>query len=221
MIRLFTLLLTASLWAHAAQAKTEPPRWAPEAGDVIAFDVLRKGKPFGTHTVTFGQDDQGRLVARTEVDLEAGLGPITLFRYELDATEVWQDGRLVALTGQVDDDGTEGQVEAVRRGDALEVDGTQFQGEVEGRGLPSSHWNFAQTNASRLLSTEDGEILQVAVTDQGMETIQAGGARVEATRYLMESDIDVTLWYDEAGRWVKLSFEARGQEIEYVLSEPY
>ena len=55
----------------------------------------------------------------------------------------------------------------------------------------------------------------------GQETIVAAGKEVEATRFLLDSDIDVTLWYDEAGRWLKLAFEARGQDIEYVLTKPY
>ena len=83
--------------------------WTPEPGDVIEFDVLRKGKPFGSHSVTFGEDSNGRLTARTDVLLKAGLGPITVFKYELDATEVWQNGQLVSLNGEVNDDGKEGQ----------------------------------------------------------------------------------------------------------------
>ena len=71
------------------------------------------------------------------------------------------------------------------------------------------------------MSTEDGEILDVSVSEQGKEVIVAAGEEVEAARYLLDSDIDVTLWYDEAGRWLKLAFEARGQDIEYVLTKPY
>ncbi|RAN37089.1 DUF6134 family protein [Hyphomonas pacifica] len=214
-------LLSVAMLASTAQAKTETPRWSPQAGDVIQFDVLRKGKPFGTHTVSFDRDAEGRLIARSQVELKAGLGPITVFRYNLDATEVWQDGELVSLDGRVDDDGEKGQVEAEREGALLEVNGTEFQGEVDGKILPSSHWNFAQTQASELLSTEDGEILKVSVSDQGTETIEAAGQPVQTTRYLMDSDIDVTLWYDDAGRWMKLAFTARGQNIEYVLTNSY
>ena len=68
---------------------------------------------------------------------------------------------------------------------------------------------------------EDGEIIDVSVSERGRETVMVAGEPVEATRYLMDSDIDVDLWYDDAGRWVKLSFTARGQEIEYVLSQSY
>lgn len=222
MTRMIALsLMTATLLATPAQAKTENSQWSPRPGDVIAFDVLRKGKPFGSHTVTFGQDDNGRLTARTDVSLKAGLGPITVFKYELSATETWQDGQLVALNGSVNDDGKKGQVQATRRGAELAVDGCEFEGTVPASIIPSSHWNAAATEASRLLSTEDGEVLDVAVSEQGQETIVAAGKEVEATRFLLDSDIDVTLWYDDAGRWLKLAFEARGQDIEYVLAKPY
>ena len=218
---LAVLFASTAMIASPAAAKNFGGGWTPEPGDVIEFDVLRKGKPFGSHSVTFGEDSNGRLTARTDVLLKAGLGPITVFKYELDATEVWQNGQLVSLNGEVNDDGKEGQVTATRAGNELNVDGTQFDGRVAASIIPSSHWNFAATQATELLSTEDGEILDVSVSEQGKEVIVAAGEEVEATRYLLDSDIDVTLWYDEAGRWLKLAFEARGQDIEYVLTKPY
>lgn len=205
---------------EAADETEEEAKWQPQDGDVIAYKVLRKGKDFGSHSVTFSTDGD-TLTAKTNVKLKAGLGPITVFSYTLNATETWKDGHLVKLSGEVDDDGTEGSVTAEASGETLTVNGTVFQGEAPAGILPASHWNFGQTQASKLLSTEDGEILDVAVTEKGRETITVGGADIEATRYLMDSDIDVDLWYDDEGRWVKLAFEARGQQIEYVLSELY
>lgn len=214
-------LATLAVACMPALAKAPEASWSPKAGDVIRFDVLRKGNPFGTHSVSFDVNDSGHLIARTEVALKAGIGPITLFQYKLSATEEWQNGELVRLKGAVNDDGKRGSVKAVRDGDMLDVSGSEFDGQVAATTIPASHWNFAQTAANHLLSTEDGEILDVAVSRQGVETIRAGGQMVEATRYLLDSDIDVTLWYDEAGRWLKLAFVARGQDIEYVLKEAY
>ena len=51
--------------------------------------------------------------------------------------------------------------------------------------------------------------------------LEIAGETVEANKFLLDSDIDVTLWYDDAGRWLKLSFSARGQDIDYVLETPY
>lgn len=214
--------LTASAPCFADNASTDAAQtWKPSPGDVIAFDVLRQGNAFGSHVVRFSEASDGGLEVEVDVDLKAGLGPITLFRYELDATETWKDGRLVALEGRVNDDGTREAVRAKSEGNSLVVDGDGYAGEVDPDILPASHWNVAQTTARRLLSSENGELIDVTVQPLGRETIEAGGKSVVANKYLMDSDIDVMLWYDDAGRWLKLAFEARGQSIEYVLKDFY
>ncbi|MEM7766292.1 MAG: DUF6134 family protein [Pseudomonadota bacterium] len=196
-------------------------RWEPEAGDAIAFTVLRKGKPFGRHEVRFDEADDGALLVSTDVSLRAGMGPITVYRYTLDSAETWRDGQLVGLAGDLKVEGRTGRVEAAAEGDTLVVDGTEFSGTVPLGILPSSHWNVLQTQAEQLVSTEDGEIIEVVMSQVGREMIEAGGESIEATRYLMGSDIDVDLWYDDEGRWVKLAFEVRDQSIEYVLDRLY
>ena len=118
------ILFPLAIAAPAAQADTGiaaapelPARefaWQPEPGDAIIFDVYRQGSRFGTHSVRFQRDGEGRLTALVDVDLRAGLGPITLFRYQLDVRETWQDGYVHALEGSVNDDG-EGQKVSARR----------------------------------------------------------------------------------------------------------
>ncbi|MFN3312953.1 MAG: DUF6134 family protein, partial [Hyphomonas sp.] len=151
-------LMGAALPASAdnAPAPVKENGWAPSAGDEIRFNVLRQGNAFGSHVVRFEEADGG-LVVKTDVSLRAGLGPITVFRYELNAQETWQNGELVAVTGRVNDDGKRGSVSASRQGGVLTVDGTAFKGEAPESAVPASHWNYAQTKTSQLLSTEDGE----------------------------------------------------------------
>lgn len=221
-LRLVLSLLFLTLSALPVWAETSPDaRWQPQDGDVVKFNVLRQGKPFGSHTVTFKTDDKGGLVATTAVSLKAGLGPVTLFRYQLDATETWAKGKLMAVKGSVNDDGKKRSVTANRQGAAIAVNGSDFKGTAPAGVVPASHWNFAQTQSGKLLSTEDGEILDVKVSSLGREKISAGGSTIEAERYRLDSALDVDLWYDDEGRWVKLAFEARGQEIEYVLDRLY
>lgn len=195
--------------------------WTPRDGDVIRFDVRRQGKPFGTHEVRFEVLADGTIEAQTNVKLRAGFGPIPLYRYDLQATERWQNGQLVALQGAVYKDGKEASVVAEADGDVIEVDGTAFDGTVPVTMIPASHWNIAQTQASTLLSSENGQLIEVSIRPEGREPLEIAGETVEANKFLLDSDIDVTLWYDDAGRWLKLSFSARGQEIDYVLEAPY
>ena len=199
-----------------------PQPWQPEDGDEIRFEVFRQGdKEFGTHVVTFDVQSEGNFTVVSDVDLKAGLGPITMFRYSLDATETWKDGKLVALEGTTNDDGDDKSVTASLDGDALLVNGSAYSGNAPAGIIPSSHWNMLQAYSTRILSTESGELLDTEVTRLGEETLTIDGQSVPTTRYRLKSDLTVDLWYDDQGRWVQLSFEARGQKIDYRLQSLY
>ena len=218
------IVLSGPAWCDTgsnATPQTSALVWTPKDGDEIRFNVLRKGMPFGSHTVRFDVAPGGTIKATTQVKLRAGIGPIPLYRYDLVATERWQDGRLVELDGDVNKDGSKGSVTAYADGDVIEVDGTAYEGAVSATIIPASHWNIAETQARTLLSSENGQLIDVSVTKVGRETVTVAGQPIDATRYLLDSDIDVTLWYDDAGHWLKLAFTARGQDIDYVLVEPY
>lgn len=198
-----------------------PTPFAVYDGAVIDFEVLRKGNPFGRHVLTFDRKEDGTLEVVSDVDLDVKFGPITAFKYRLDATETWRDGRLIKLSGKSNNDGDRGDVSAKAKDDVLVVDGTKFNGTLPGSIIPSSHWNIKQVFSDRMLSTETGEVLDINVENLGPDTVLVGGEEVEATKYRLKSDLTVDLWYDSANRWVKLAFEVRGQDIEYILSKPY
>ncbi|MEM6534092.1 MAG: DUF6134 family protein [Pseudomonadota bacterium] len=198
-----------------------PTPWTPEDGDIIDFEVLRKGKPFGRHVLTFTRAADGALTVVNDVDLKVKIGPITAFRYTLDSTERWAGGQLVSMTGNTNNDGKKTSVDAEAVDGKLVVESSLFDGELPAETIPSSHWNILQAYSSQMLSAESGEVLPIEQVNLGVETIEAGGQQIEATHYRLLSDIDVDLWYDDQSRWVKLAFEARGQSIEYVLSELY
>ena len=52
-----------------------PTPWIATDGAVIDFTVLRKGKPFGSHVLTFDRADDGELTVTTDVDLDVKFGP--------------------------------------------------------------------------------------------------------------------------------------------------
>ena len=107
---------------------------------------------------------------------------------------------------------------ATRDGDKIAVDGAEGDYTFPVDVIPSSHWNIGQLYQENMMSSETGKPLPVDVENLGLETITAGGKEIEATRYRLKSDIVVDLWYDADNRWVKCSFEARDQKIEYTLA---
>ncbi len=163
----------------------------------------------------------GRLNVSTEVELAVKFGFVTVYRYTLKSEEIWEDGNLISLIGTTSKNGEEFEVAAQTDGDVMIVDGTGFRGEVPVPIIPSSHWNRLQVYRDQMLSTESGEILDIDVETLGRDRVFVDGQPVEATHYRLNSKLSVDLWYDDQSRWVKLAFNARGQEIEYVLSAGY
>lgn len=217
--------LVLSIAAHADNAPDPSVNsiqpWTPTDGALIDFKVLRKGQPFGHHRLEFSTDNEGGLKVETDVRLSAGLGPITLYRYRLESEENWRDGELVELVGTCNNDGDRTSVEAQQVDGGIQVSGTEFEGLVDAAIVPSSHWNRLQVYSDQMVSTESGEIIEYEIEQLGRELVTVGDSEVEATRYRLKSDLTVDLWYDDLSRWVKLTFEVRDQQIEYVLQDLY
>ena len=223
MIAAAALVTTSIASAEETAMQTSlPTPWVAADGDVIDFTVLRKGKPFGRHMLTFERDADGELQVNTDVDLQVKLGPITAFKYRLDSVEAWSDGQLIGLNGSSNNDGRKGKVKAEASDDgSLVVESTKFDGTLPTTIIPSSHWNRLQVYQNQMLSTETGEVLDIDVEIIGEDQVQVGDETVDATHYRLKSDLTVDLWYDDQSRWVKLAFEVRGQDIEYVLNALY
>lgn len=224
---ILTTIVTSGFFVSAAMADNVPasndtPKpWTVKDGAVIDYTVLRKGKPFGSHVLTFERKDDDRFTVTTDVDLDVKLGPISLFKYRLDAKESWENGKLVELSGKVNNDGDKASVKASAEDETLNVDGTKFDGKLPASIIPSSHWNIQQVFSDRMLSTESGEVIDISMEKMGADRVKVGDQMVDATHYRLMSDINVDLWYDDQSRWVKLKFEIDGQNIEYVLNKLY
>ena len=84
--------------------------------------------------------------------------------------------------------------------------------------IPTNHWNANVVRQKRVLNTLTGNVNNVTLVAKGREAIATERGDVVATRYAYTGDlVDTEVWYDDAGRWVKLRFMGRdGTPIEYV-----
>lgn len=206
----------ASVIMYAEGSANAEPVWTPRDGELLHFDVFRNGSPFGQHVVKFTRSGEA-LTVSTDIELHAGLGPLTLYRYRHNSVEVRRDGRLEEVVGSTHKNGKTLRMAARATAGGWDVAGSTFRGKLDELLTPSTHWNIDEVRGRRMLSTENGEVLPIAVIDQGEEVVKIGSSSTRARRYLLRSQLDVTLWYDAAGRWVKCAFEAEGQKIEYRL----
>jgi hypothetical protein len=185
---LFLLLLC--LWPNLSHASTAH----------YAFDLLRKGKPIGRHEVTVRTTG-----ARQEVDvtirIDVGFGILPLYRYRHHSKEVWQAGILQTLNSSTDDNGSEFAVKANRQGKHLHVRGSGGTFQIAGNIFPTSYWNAATPQQTRLLDTQKGVVRQVTFRqEQGVQ--------------VMEGDLRMTLQYT-GQTWSGLVFRHKDTDIVY------
>lgn len=206
------LLLAAAMALFANAASASDP--APQR---LEFEVTRNGQPFGRHVITVsGAGDALR--SQSSVSLRAGVGPVTVFRYEQTCAETWSGARLTALECSTLKDGRRLQVSGSVRGGQLVVAGANGDQAFPAEALPTSWWRRPPSNITSMLDTETGAPMPVRVTNYGWESIDVGGRSIRAERIRVQGAIAVDLWYDDRGRWVSCRFTARGQTIQYQLA---
>jgi hypothetical protein len=191
---------------------------APPLPQNLVFKVLLDGDEVGHHNVTFSRAGE-QIVADIESAFSVTMAGFTVFEYRHRSREVWQDGAIQSIRSTTSANDTDVALNVDRSGDVLRIDGDKYKGEGPGSLIPASWWSSAIVARAQMLG-QSGEILPVTVANLGRETIEAGGAPVAATHYTVTGRIEMHLWYDDQGKWVKSSFEARGSDVEYVLQPP-
>ncbi|WP_019961994.1 DUF6134 family protein [Woodsholea maritima] len=216
-----SIILAALLHLSPAYANTPDISPEPVSGETIIFDVYRgEDTHFGTHRIAFSRDGQD-LISQIDIDLRAGIGPITVFRYQHQSTERWSDGRLIELSNRTLKDGEAYTLEAHLTPEGLSVTGKTPEGEpvsevYRAPFLPSSHWHGYPVDLQSMINTEHGTPMETEITYLGQAQIEADGQMIQAHHFRLQSTLTLDLWYDMNGRWAGCAFEARNQSIRYV-----
>jgi hypothetical protein len=153
------------------------------------------------------------------IDIAVRILGLPAYRYTLQSSETWVGGSLVRLEGQSNDNGRAHFARAVRNGDALDVEGSEFTGRVNGQPATTSYWTPAFLDRSVWISTQDGRPWRITATNAGSETVPgANGQGIAATRWRIRGELDgLDLFYDAAGEWIGSEFEARGETARFLV----
>jgi len=210
-----TLITRRSFAAGTAALALVPAAPALAATASRNFRVLVDDNAIGTHTVSVQHGPSGT-TARSVIDIAPKIAFVTVYRYELDVTEVYDpEGFLVSMDGTCNDDGDPHFVNVRRQGETLLVDGSSHQGPVPLATAASSHWNKASLGRTPWISTQSGEVLAVSVSQISSTEAPAGASAYRVTN---GADVTIDLFYDARGEWVGSGFDAESRRlrIEYV-----
>lgn len=205
--------LAIVLSALTVGADAAAPASSPEPA--LSFRVERGGTPIGTHTINFTQDG-GDLHVAIDINLAVSFGPITVFRYAHSNRETWRDGKLVAIETETNDDGRLFSVSARMTDQGLEVTSSENGTFIAPENIiPTSYWNPATVEQTRLLDTQRGRIINVRVNETATREALVDGARVPVREYEMTGDLKLKLWYSPQMEWLNVIFRARGSDVDY------
>jgi hypothetical protein len=216
-------LAAAPAAAATPAAARQPCAVSPAAdplslyGEEIRFDVRRNGALVGSHTVSFSRQGE-RLLTSTRFEVAVDVLFITAYRYLYASEATWTGACLEALTATTDDNGKESVVRVSRSGDRLAVSGPGGTATAPLATLPTEHWAYAVVGHDAVINTITGRVNRVDISLAVTETVKmADGRVIAARRYVYRGELDNEVWYDPAGRWVKMRFPAKdGSSIEYV-----
>jgi hypothetical protein len=183
---------------------------ASASGLDAAFEILRKGDRIGDHFVDVEQLGEETTV-RTRIKMRVKFGPLTVYRYDHEAEEIWRDGVVARIDSRTNDNGEKASLKVRREGDQLLIEGSGFTGAAPLAVAPSSYWNRSLVSASALLNTQNGEIIPVKTAALGVTTTP-GGARAE--QFHINGTVGLNIWYD-GPRWVGSNFKIDGEELTY------
>jgi hypothetical protein len=185
-------------------------------GDEVRFDVYRDGNKVGFHRVWFGKRGTD-LTVENKFRIEIKVLFLTAYSYQYSSEARWRAGQLLQIAAQVDDDGATSQVSAALDDDRMKVNGSAGRYTAEATLYPTNHWNVEVLRQKQVLNTLTGQLNSVRIEAAGRELVATEFGEALATRYAYKGDLETEAWYDDAGRWVKLRFQARdGSTIEYV-----
>ncbi|WP_299436164.1 DUF6134 family protein [uncultured Rhodospira sp.] len=211
------VMLALAVGAVAGPAAGAPPG-VPDGyayTHALTYRIFRGDDPIGTSTVeVYARGADRAIVTRTSID-------VAVFFYSYTsrhaATEVWENGRLVALKTRTNDDGEAFEVSSTYGPEGLRVSGAAGAYTVPA-GVPAkSFWNRDILTASHVITTKRGALEPVQTTTLGRETVEFIGGTVKATRSRFKTDDVIDLWYTDDGLLVKALRDSIGGDILYLL----
>lgn len=195
---------------------------ANAASTTLEYTVLRDGKAIGTHAYTIDTNGADTHV-QVSTDIQVKVLFITAYQFTHASKEVWSNGQLVSLKSTTNDDGTDKALTAKAENGKITLDslvkGQDRRQYAAAAAIPASLWNPAIVTQSSIVNTLDGKLMKVDVADAGTEQVDAGGSKVSAHHYKISGELTRDLWFDDAGRLVRVSFpDKTSTEIIYTLN---
>jgi hypothetical protein len=211
------------------------------------FTISVDGTKRGTCTMQIRRRSDGTIRMRSQAELRINF-IVYRYNYNSAGTEVWKNGRLIAMENVADYNGTQYRVkaDAVGKNLRLTVDGTVSQ--MTPDAWVSSYWQSPEqlalgeladrtaadpnsptlpeqrgTRYVSIIDSDQGRKLRGHLVRVGEESLTVAGEQRACTHYRITGDAQgephIELWYDATGRLVRQDSTESRHRVRFELSE--
>ena len=191
----------------------------------IEFDIYRNNKHIGKHIFSFKRSDD-QIVVKSEINFEIKKLGIVLYKYHVNGTEIYKNGKLIKFNSKTNQNGKEKYVNMKLENGEYIIDGSSYKGKAPIEYLLGTWWDHGIAKAPAQISAVSGRIIKQKVTFLGKETIKLGNKNYNTLHFNFSSidknlakgkKLNTDVWYDEKTLyWLKASFKKKGN-WEYKL----
>ncbi|MGA9572965.1 MAG: DUF6134 family protein, partial [Lysobacterales bacterium] len=142
-----------------------------------------------------------------------------LFGYEHENTETWSGDCLTGIESRTDANGKPYRVSGSIEGDRFVVEGSSGEIDLPACSMTFAYWKPAFLQQQRLINAQNGEVLDIEVSDPQRVELEVRGVLQPAWRYQLDAgEMKMELWYSENLEWLALETEAGGgRRLRYQL----
>jgi uncharacterized protein DUF6134 len=203
------------------------------------FSIAIDGTKRGTCTMQIRRLSDGTVWMRGESEIRINY-LVYRYNYTSAGTEVWKDGKLLAMKNVADFNGTKYDVRARTNGKSIQLSINGTMSQVAPDVWLSSYWQSpdqlavgsdrggdpnslsAQNAGNRfvsILDADQGQKLNGTLVRVGQETVTVAGEPKECTHFRLTGDKTIDLWYDSTGRLVRQDSVERRHQVHFELTE--
>lgn len=203
-------LLLALAQPAPAETGTDERTWR--------FRVWLDDREIGYHEFALKAQD-GNSRVRSEARFEYRLLFIKLYDYRHENLETWEGGCLSRIESRTEANGKRYEVLGERRDGRFLLAGADAPGDLPQCVKSFAYWDPAFLEAPRLLNAQNGELVDIEVSEPQPDRVTVRGAEQDALRYRLQAgELDIHLWYSADRQWLALETEARGgRRLRYEL----
>jgi hypothetical protein len=191
--------------------------FSDDAGE-FTFTVLKDGTPVGEHRFKFDRTGD-RIEIHEATDIEVRFATFPLYTFEHESREVWENSRPVRIDATTNDNGKKLDITVQADGDGYVRTVNGRVDRFDGSTAVLAFWNKATLKHRAFFSAVEDKTFQASFEYAGREKLALGGRKLDVEHYRMVGDDEHDLWFDTAGRIVKVEFRRYGSDLTYIRDQ--